>query len=651
MPTEIPLSRDDFGLWQTRVEQARKLREPRLKDWKEAVEAYLGKRLAAMPQHDTVVVNKEYSFVELKKAQLAFQVPEFNLKPKRPGLEQAVHLFQAALNHELGPDGANLKPTLDACLFDVLTCGIAAAEIGYDATIGQKTVMEPPPMDPMSGMPMGQPTPREVEFVMKEDYYWRRVSPDKLLLPLEFEGSQYDQAAWLGIEFEEDLESAKRNYNLPADFKGKTDHFESLSGEKEGVGMASVSERVCGVKLYYRAATFAPDEETHPDAIRCLIYIEGQSTPAVHIACPYQYVGDDGRLMGMMGFPIHPLTLRDVAGSAYPPSDVLMGLHLTEELSKGRTQMVQQRDSAIPMRWFDRNAVDPETARKLSSGTFQGWIPLDGPADGRIGEIVRAQFPRENFAFNDVISNDYEELWALSKSQRGIMEESQRTATELRIALSAADVRLDNERTRVLTWLVGGARKFGALLQQFKDDTSYVEILGPERAQGLQAWNRRLIQGEFVFQAKPDSSQRLDVQAERQQLLNLYNLTGQDPNVARVELLKSLFARFNLDASRIVVEQLPQKGPEPPKLTLSVGGEDLAAPSPLLLAVLQQYGVQLPTQGAMTPVGGPGGGPPTPQPQRPGGMGPRPEPPNPGATPQMEPLSKHALGGKVGVLP
>ena len=262
---DLPLSKEDLGKWRRRLEQSKTLREPLIEEWKDAVQAYLGKALLKTPSRDTIVVNKEYAFLEQKKAQLAFQVPEVQLKPKRPGLEGAVSVFQSALNYEMGPDGANVKATIDECLFDVLACGIAAEKVGYQAVVGEKTIMQPQPitdpmtgapaMDPLSGQPMMVPTPVTMPYLIHEEYFRRRIAPNKLLIPAEFEGEEFDRAPWIAMQFTKDLETAKREYELPETFTGKkSDVFDRVSGEKEALSESAVSESVEGYEVWYRAA-------------------------------------------------------------------------------------------------------------------------------------------------------------------------------------------------------------------------------------------------------------------------------------------------------------------------------------------------------------------------------------------------------------
>lgn len=622
MPTKsIPLSDEDRQAWTRRIDRSRSLRQKRREIWKTSLRRYLG---TAEVKDDTIAVNKEFPFVEMKRSLLLFQVPEVQLEPLLPGLEQATLLFQAVINHELGPDAANLKVTIDETLFDVLTMGIGPTKIGYAAYLGERDV-EQPQIDPLTGQPIldpqtGQPAleTRTVPTLLKEEYFWKRVSPDKFLIPAEFEGMNFDEASWLGYEFRTDLQTAIRQYDLPKDFDhvARPEADDSLSGEKTDVDRDTTTQEVTGVELWYYAARYDP-KEPHPDQFRVLTLIDGWDKAVRHANSPFQQIDAAGKLGGMKGNPIHVMAIRGVANCAYPPSDVELSIHISEELSKTRTQQVQQRETSIPMRWIDRNSAEPEMLTKILSGTYQGVIPTDGPGDRLIGEVARAQYPRENFSFQQIADTEYEDMWALPRSARGLRERGTPTATEVQATQSSSDVRLDAERGRVLGWFTTGARKFGALLQLFKTDVGYVEVLGsqaatpsqqpsgaggpgapqppqqpPQQPQGLQAWDRTKIQGEFLFKIKPDSGLRIDAAARRKEIQDVYNLTVNDPNSVRVELLRMLYRSHNMDPSRLVVDKPPEPPKDPPTLSLAFKGEDLL--NPLAVQIMAANGLQIP---------------------------------------------------------
>lgn len=671
MPTrlDLPVSDEFLQAWLRRLEASRSLRKDRIEKWKEAIARVDGVPLLETPDRDVVVVNKEHPFVEMKKSQLLFQVPEVQLEPKMPGLEQAALLFQAVVNHELGPDAADVKTTIDETIPDTLVLGIGVTKIGYQPFLGEQEVQEPD-VDPISGAakmgPDMQPLmrTRKVPVLLKEEYFWDWVPVDKHLLPHEFKGLKFDRAPWQGFEFEIPLKDAKRRYGLPDDwdaFKTGDDDPLNPDAKADETKTERVDKKVAGVEIWYYGAVYDPEHESHPDKMRLLVLIEQGPNGAIavrHSDSPYQRVNSEGKLTGLMGHPIHPLVLRKRMYGAYPKSDVELSAHISDELSKGRTQMVRQRETSIPLRLADRTKIEPDTLNKIQAGDWQAIIPVDPQGQGLqsiIQEIARAQFPRENFTFSEIADRDYEEMWSMSRVQRGLTDDTSKTATEVQNAQSASEVRLDAERSMVLMWFTKGARKFASLLQLFATDTRFVEVLGPsampapppqpqqpgqppQQPQGLQAWNREAIQGEYVFKVKPDSGLRIDAAVRRKQMLDLYQMTANDPNVSRIELLKTLLRAYNVDPSRVVVEQLPPKGPEPPKPGLSFKGDDALNEAAMLLA--KNNGVNVPDEllqlakmaGMVRGMAAQAGGPEAPQPHG-------------GAAQQQEPLSKHAKRG------
>lgn len=660
------------GDWMNRINASQSVVDDLKIAWQKNVRAYMGKVLPGTPRDHTVSVPLEYSYVEQKKSQLLFQVPEVHLKPKNPQSAAAVPVFQAALNHELGEENIDAPTLIDEVATDVLLCGIAASKIGYVADIRtrQVPVMQPAPPDPVTlqvpldeqtgqplqvqaqrpvttpdgllqfgpdGQPVTEPAFQDEEYVAHEEYFWQEFPTEDLLVPVDFVGSRYDRAAWLGMKFVMDFAQAKKAYDLPEDFAATIQTpRETLSSAERPTHDGGALKQVEGYEIWYKAEVFAPDENPLPKQIKQLVLIKGHDTPVKHENSPYQWIGDgqdgrpnDGKLHGMEGFPIHPLTLRFLPGSAYPVSDVGIARPISEEISLGRTQMIQFRDRAIPMQWFDRTQFTPEIVAKLERGEIMARIGVDGVGANQIGVIALPTFPRDNFEFNEIGTKDLQQTWAIRPAT---VEPEGRTATEVRDASAVSDVRLDKERTKFLRWFTSGAAKVASLIQQFKDDAGYVEIVGADGQKALQAWDRKAVQGEFVFTAKPDSALRLDADIERRQALNLYNQLGKDPNVRRTELLKSVLTKFNMDPTKIVVETPPaEPKPEPPKVSLALKGEDLS--NPMVLSILAQLGVEMPT--GLVPQ----------QPQQPGPAQPV-QQPHQGAMPRMEPINQHALRGK-----
>lgn len=654
--------------WENRIKASETVVEDLRTEWRKNVRTYMGKVLPTMPRDHTVNVPYDYGMVELKKSQLVFQVPEVHLKAKNPQSAAAVPTFQAVVNHELGAENADAPTLIDEVATDVLMCAIAASKIGYSADIRTRRVpvMQPAPpgpdgqvpldpktgapvqvqaqqpvqapdglmqFDPATGQPAMEPAFADERYVAHEEYFWRRFPIEHLLLPVDFEESNFDRAAWVGMKFIMDFTQAQKAFDLPNDFASTIQTpRETLSSDERPArdGQGANLKQVEGYEIWYQAPVFAPDENPLPKQIKELVLIKGHTKPVRHRNSPYQWIGQDGKLKGMEGFPIHPLTIRFLPGSAYPVSDVSMGRPLSEELSVGRTQMIQFRDRAMPMIWFDRTRLDVDTKAKLDRGEIMGKVGLDGNGNEIVGIVAMPTFPRADYDFNEIITKDLERTWAI---RNPIVEPEGRTATEVRDASAVSDVRLDKERTKFLRWFTSGAAKFASLLQQFKDDAGYIEVTGQDGAQTMKAWNRDNIQGEFVFTAKPDSALRLDADVERRQIVNLYNLVGRDPNARRDELLKVVFQRHNLDPTKMTAPTPPppEPKPEPPKFSFAFKAEDLG--NPVVLGILAQFGIEIPGVQSEQKRGQPTPG------------GPQQQAQHPGAIPQADALNKHALRG------
>jgi hypothetical protein len=678
MPADEVDPKKVVGEWMNRIHASESVVDDLRLQWQKNVRAYMGKVLPSVPRDHTVNVPLEYSYVEQKKSQLVFQVPEVHLKPKNPTSAPAVPIFQAAVNHELGEENADAATLIDEVATDVLLCGIAASKIGYVSEIRTRPmpVMQPAPPDPLTGAPpmdpqtqqpamvqaqqpvvgpdgmlqigpdgpMMEPVMRDEPYLAHESYFWEEFPTEDLLIPVDFVGSNYDRAAWLGMRFVMDFASARKAYDLPPDFAATIQTpRETLSSAERPTRDGGALKQVEGYEIWYKAAVFAPEEDPLPKQLKVLVLIKGHDAPVRHENSPYQWFGDgqdgrpnDGKLHGMEGFPIHPLALRFLPGSAYPVSDVGIARPLSEEISLGRTQRVQFRDRSIPMRWYDRTQLTQETLAKLERGDIMSNIGLDGNGAEQIGVVALQQFPRDNYQFNEIGEKDMRDTWAIRPAT---VETEGRTATEVRDASAVSDVRLDKERTKFLRWFTTGAAKLASLLQQFKDDAGFVEIVGPDGQKALKAWDRKAVQGEFVYTAKPDSALRLDADVERRQAANLYNLIGRDPNVRRTELLKALLTKHNLDPEKIVVETPPAEPKPEIKFSMAIKAEDLQ--NPQVLGILAQAGIEIiPPIDPMTgqPV------PKPPQPQQAGAASPV-QAPHPGAVPTAEPINKHQMRG------
>ena len=660
----LPLPAEGHGsleYFKNQIKAAQEKLDSYKDDWDRNVQSYLAKVLDKSPHDDAVIVPMDFANVEAKKANLFYQTPEVQLTAQQPGLEDAVSVFQAVLNHELGLEGVDALSTMHEVLFDALCpSGLMVSKIGYESfTDGTIDVPPPTPEPPVPGVPvpgiptgpppvglapagpplgaqpgaMGLPAPlgspelgaapgpmggasgpmpslpaapQTVPNVVFERYSWKRVSPAKVLIPADFRGGNYDRAPWLGFEFEEDWEMAKQLYGLPDDvhLKGHGTDERLLKSEKQ---MSSIdnSKRVKGWEIWYYASQFDPAVK-HPEQQRLLVILDGVDEPVRHEDSPVQKwvpKPNGGKMLaGLRGHPIHVGAIRYVSDTAYPPSETAISRSQTQELNKSRTQMILQRDRNIPMRIADLARIGgDEGLQKIRKNIWQGVIALPSASanDPPIFGVGESHFPQENFQFNNIIMSDIGRVWALAENQRGEESERHRTATEINTIQHNTTARMEAERRQVLDYFVRGARKLGALIQLFADEEHYVQIVGQDGSQRLQAWNKDTIQGEYAYTAKANSAAHVDAAEDLNNALKTYELLAKDPHINRVELLQAIARKANLDATKLIVPQLPPKGPDAPNVSFRFAGQDLDVRSPafpIILSIMKQAGYQIPDE-------------------------------------------------------
>lgn len=676
----LPMSDEDVRAWMTRRDQAIAQVERKTQEWRVNTQQYEGKVFVLDSESDRVVVPKDYAKVERKKAALLFALPQVTLKPLQAQLAGAVPVFQARLNAELGPMGVDALDAVNGAAFDALcTSGFGVVKVGYEpiadgvesVQVGTQSV--PGPASPGSVLGLSAPMVEQPVFaeqpkILYERYFMEHLSPAKFLWPSDFRGGNFDKAPWLGALFLMPKTTVASLLGLDEDDLTEADQDPHLITPPE-TGDERPDRAVRVTEFSYYASRFDASAK-HPLKLRQLVFVEGITAPVVHRDLPWQVWDANGRFRsGVIGHPFKVLKLRDVTDAATPKSDVHMTRPQVMELSRGRTQMLNQRDRNVPLRLADVERLGgKETVEKINAGTWQALIPVPSldPNNPPVHELARSSFPPEDFTFNTIIDRDINEAWGMGANQGGLETAEGKSATEQALVQRNADARLDKERQKVLAWFALCAGYLGALIQLFDDRTEMVEVLGPEGEAQLQPWDRQAIQGRYVYEVHPDAGQRIDGEKYLKDLMDSFNYLARDPRVNRAELIRPIVSALKLDPSRVLVPQLPAKGPDPANVSFRFSGDDLDVTNPkwpIVEALLKQSGYQIPDDAvtdarehaalqsqilqAAGVASAPGAAGPTARPGRPvPGLVER---DHPGAAPQAEKLSSHqaAITGKL----
>jgi len=592
------------------------LRRELLTTWQDNVMYRVGKPFREAPDDDTVNIPADWSRTKNKQAQIFTQCPTINLRARVPGLAAAAPLAAAALNFEL-QEKIHAEYAMDECAGDGINAsGIMISMVKYLAAFGE--TVDVPVVD-TSTIPPG-----DLEVMIKEKlietrpytptlyecYDIDRISPARFLWPVEFKGSNWQKAPWLGHEGYMPLTDAKRMGWVEEDEEGEAMEVDELLIDDDlELKQLPVGRYVKYIQIFYRAAFFDP-QERHPLKIKRMVlvesrtegdeevdpvvdedfqwqeWVEGTAEVEAVLPSPENPQGTpaqparQGRYIGMTNFPIKVRTLTTVSDLAIPPSDSEMGRPQVKEMIRSRSQMIRQREHSLPIRWFDVNMVDEEIAALLRAGVMQDMIPMNGPGSNAIGEVARANYPRENFEFMRIFNADLDETWAMGANQMGLEAPGDQSATEAKIVQSSGNVKTEYERSKMLAFFLENAKGVFALMQMFSDFEDYVEIIGPNGVRTLKTWNKDSIPGDYVFEAKPDGAVRVDISQKKAEAINVYKLLRRDPLINPSAPITEVLQTHGYDLSQWLVPP-PKPKAEKPNIRYSFKGEDMMMAIPL----------------------------------------------------------------------
>jgi hypothetical protein len=627
--------------WGQKLAASRRLRDQFLESWKDSVAFRVQKPFTNLaddtPSSDRVAVPEDWARSKQKAAQLSFQLPKIVATAPSPDLAKDAPLVTAYVNEVLNKQ-CRAAYMIDECLADVINgAGIMVSKLGVDERYETVLIQQPGPMQPH---PLGQVDPQfaglvvpgpmqmvPVRRLVSRRLFWERVSPAQFLWPIEFAGSDWEQAPWLGVESWLTRAELERRYGQDVAKQASNTPDESDSGSAGASRpnrladdvmdpLVETNAKLDGVRqteVWCKAAIYDASVQ-HPDALRRIVFVDGIDEPVIDELLPWQewvpaqaaqpgvmnpQTGQPGPgtpatagyFRGLNGYPIRVAALTYVSDLAVPPSDSQAGRPQVRELIRSRSQMLRQRDSSLPLRWYDANRLDEEVAQAIRMGQWQDIIPTNGDGSRVIGEVARAAYPRENFQFQSVIMTDLDRSWSLSNNQLALANTGRRSATEVQNMQGAAQIRLDYEKGKVNRFVAEGAALLFGLAQLVCDQTDYVTMVGAQGASELAAIVPNSIGGSWAFDFVADSSDRVDPLAKQDKILKVWNLAAQAPEANRPALLAELLQTFGLDPTKLLAPPPPPPPPPPPVLRFSFSGQDMV--NPIAVAAMLKSGFQI----------------------------------------------------------
>ena len=544
---------------------------------------------------DRITVPLDWIFTKQKQAALFSQVPSVRINHPPHSLAQDaswVHTFEQRINDTL------VKSGIETAMDEVMPDCINAAGIGV-VIVSREALTEPVEMPAIDiaafppeiqrfimetgALPNGEPVPMEtVPKVIDSRYCVARVSPTDFLWPLSFTGSDFDNAPWVGRTGRITWAEAAARFKLDETQREKyvgavRNHEDALSDDRSQEKTALSEGLVEFDEVFYKEFQFDTAAKSF-STIHHIIFLANQEEPVVDEPWKGQQPNEEtGQLLGALRYPIRVLALTYISDEPIPPSDSAIGRIQVEEINRSRTQMIQQREHSIPIRWFDVNRVDPAVQYNLMRGIWQGMIPIQGQGANVIGEIQRSAMPQENFVFDRIAKSDLSEIWQVEHQSVAAQTE---TKAEVQALSRDRQVRLSRERAKVGRFFLGIAEVLGGLLAIYEDPESFGEGFSPA------------ISATLAYSILADSTVLLDTKQRIEMLVEFINFTAKSGWLNLEPVLKELATLHGLDPAQVIRKPEP-KQPDPPNLSLRLTGtEDLM--NPLTLAFTMPSG-QAPT--------------------------------------------------------
>ena len=159
-----------------------------------------GKPFASQTDEDRVVVNLDWSLTKAKQASLFSQVPQVHVDhpPQTQSAGPWLFAFEQRVNDTLVVAG--IESAIDEALVDCINAaGIGAVLVSHESISEDKEVPSVPPEMAQEMQAQGQEVPMQtIPQVHDHRYLITRISPADLLWPINFTGSDFDQAPWIG---------------------------------------------------------------------------------------------------------------------------------------------------------------------------------------------------------------------------------------------------------------------------------------------------------------------------------------------------------------------------------------------------------------------------------------------------------------------
>lgn len=539
-------------------------------------------------------LNPDWSLTNTKVANLFSQVPVVLGTHENKQYAGAVGPFIKSLNFEIGQKRGDVGTSMEEVLNDVVNAaGIGAILVGYNARTEDKMM----PVEDQVQIP-GMPQPvmtkqlndQQLEklaklqlvhmqpqtFVISDEFYMMRISPNDLLWPATFMASDFNKANWNGYDGVATWADAKHMFKLKDEDKGKIISGSSAKKETDDLRVQPNKDAAFGddmvryTRIFYWRARF-DEEEKYLNRIWELVYVDGIEEPVLHQAWGGQRVAKDtNKLVGCMVMPLQFLTLTYVTDNPVVPSDSSAGRPQVNDLRRSRDMLFKQRQRNVPLRWYDPNRLSRIVAATIQRGEQLDMIPTAGVGDRAMGQIAPATYPPEDFTFDQITYADLRDVYGIDPVQMSGQAPGRQNSAATQAAAQARATRGGREKTRVSKFFLRICEAVAGLMILYGE---FPNLTDQEKQQMQQIWDMKHVVAEIALKIRPNSMVVPEAAQRQQELVQVLNMTVKSGFVNPKPIVTELIEWYNIDPADVIVDPQPKK-PDDPNISMRLSGKD-----------------------------------------------------------------------------
>lgn len=541
----------EIEYWQGAIENSRKYMRTRHKAWRRLLKTYeLDFDVPGLDDDKIVKISRMYPLARQIIASVSFNYPHVFFKVEEPGRDFAAEILERVANAAL--EQMDAKREVQQAIFDALFCSVGWLKFGYN-----------PPGDSDIVAPYTINDEAENDFP-----YVHRVSPfnifvDPLTPPHKLSSARYViEKMVVPLEFvREDARFVNRRQIQPMTDEERNDTFiqdfqdAEYSDEHDAVQHAKVrGQMVCLYevhdRLHKKRITFAdgvtePIEEVdHP-----MLAMEPVTAPDPFTGEP-MLTGEFQPAGGYLvdgGFPYYALKFDQTERSFYgePPMAYVEDTQSLIVESVSRRADLLKRFQRIVLASRREREANQDIGDTLESGRDGEIIWVEDP-NSSMREMNFGNPPPDQLGI-EADARSYEEQ-SLNVSQLAMGGGPKVTATQASLQASFSQINREWMQLRVADCYRTIVRNTLRMMAdaRYTPENFLINVARDTEDPVYEAVSADLLRIRYKIDIEAGSMQPLTEQLERQDALQLFNMTINLPEINRLEAIKGLLAAFRV---------------------------------------------------------------------------------------------------------